>query len=93
MIETLWNKHFSYSLKENQAYMTKTSFASALMEYHNSNPLDAEVVANIVDIRKMALEELKHPDTISDINNNKITRSELWRSAFIVGGIAVKELK
>ena len=83
MIETLWNKHFSYSLKENQAYMTKTSFASALMEYHNSNPLDAEVVAKLADIKKEYEEkfftEMEYP------NNEKIPvlftakrRAELW---------------
>lgn len=43
-IETLWNKYFSYSLKEQQAYMTKESFASALLEYHNSIPIEPQVI-------------------------------------------------
>ena len=38
-----------------------------------------------VEIRQIAANELKHPDTICDIKDENFERPRLWKSAFALG--------
>ena len=56
-----------------------------------SVPAETLVMPKITDIEQVALRELKLQDTIDDIKNEEVSRKDLWRSAFICGGIAIRD--
>jgi hypothetical protein len=63
------------------------------LQFVEKESTQAETVAfpEITDIEQVALRELKLQDTIDDIKNEEISRNDLWRSAFICGGIAIRD--
>lgn len=70
---------------------TNSLFKIAEQWYEESNRLGKLVMPKIADIEQVALRELKLQDTIDDINNEEVSRKDLWRSAFICGGIAIRD--
>lgn len=60
-----------------------------LLEDRKANPVAPLVMPKIAGIKQASLRELKLQDTIDDINNEEISRKDLWRSAYICGGIAI----